>query len=122
MLYSLNVFYLIKGNPVTILIRLTTASEVATYEGCALALTMASFGHQVQLLLGSSVFAILMQPESRLHGMIKSLDLYDISPAWLPDDVFSGWLFAMLPREVAQQIDYIPEDFDSNNFQQVFSF
>lgn len=106
----------------SILIRLTTATEVATYEGCALALTLASFGHQVQLMLGSSVFGILMQPKSRLHGMIKSLDLYDIPPAWLADDVFSGWLFGMVPNEVAKQIDYLPEDFDSANFEQVFSF
>ena len=106
----------------SILIRLTTATELATYEGCALALTLASFGHDVQLMLSSSVFGILMQPESRLHGMIKSLDLYDIPPAWLPDDVFSSWIFGMVPSKVSKQIDFIPEDFDSNKFQQVFSF
>ena len=106
----------------SILIRLTTGTELATYEGCALALTLASFGQQVQLMLGSSVFGILMQPESRLHGMIKSLDLYDIPPAWLPDDVFSSWIFGMVPQEISSQMDFIPEDFDSNQFDQVFSF
>lgn len=106
----------------SILIRLTTGTELATYEGCALALTLASFGQQVQLMLGSSVFGILMQPESRLHGMIKSLDLYDIPPAWLPDDVFSSWIFGMVPEELSAQIDFIPEDFDSSQFDQVFSF
>ena len=106
----------------TILIRLTTGTELATYEGCALALTLASFGQPVQLMLGSSVFGVLMQPESRLHGMIKSLDLYDMPRAWLPDDVFSSWIFGMLPEEVSKQIDFIPEGFDSNNFKQVFSF
>ena len=106
----------------SLLIRLTTATETATYEGCALALTLASFGQDVQLMLSSSVFGLLMQPESRLHGMIKSLDLYEIAPAWLPDDVFSSWIFGMLPGDVAQQVDFIPEDFDANNFQQILSF
>lgn len=106
----------------SILIRLTTATETATYEGCALALTMATFGHEVQLMLGSAVFGILMQPNSRLHGMIKSLDLYDLPPAWLPDDVFSSWISGMVPADVAQQMDFIPEDFDSSQFQQVFTF
>ncbi|WP_019671966.1 hypothetical protein [Psychrobacter lutiphocae] len=105
-----------------ILIRLTTPTETATYEGCALALTLATFGQQVQLMLGSSVFGILMQPTSRLHGMIKSLDLYDIPPAWLPNDVFSSWITAMVANDVAQQIDFIPEDFDSSIFEQIFSF
>lgn len=107
---------------VSILIRLTTPSETATYEGCALALTMATFGNNVQLMLGSSVFGILMQPDSRLHGMIKSLDLYDLPPAWLPDDVFSSWISGMVPKEVAQQIEFIPEDFDSQQFEHVFTF
>ncbi|WP_296403695.1 hypothetical protein [Psychrobacter sp.] len=106
----------------SILVRLTSATETATYEGCALALTLASFGHEVQLMLGSSVFGILMQPESRLHGMIKSLDLYDLPPAWLPDDVFSSWIFGMVPAEVSKQIDFVPENFDSKKFAQVFSF
>lgn len=106
----------------SILIRLTTGTELATYEGCALALTLASFGQSVQLMLGSSVFGLLMQPESRLHGMIKSLDLYDMPPAWLPDDVFSSWIFGMVPEEVSKQIDFIPEDFDSHNFKHIFSF
>ncbi|PNK59449.1 hypothetical protein [Psychrobacter sp. FDAARGOS_221] len=105
-----------------ILIRLTTATETATYEGCALALTLATFGQQVQLMLGSSVFGLLMQPDSRLHGMIKSLDLYDLPPAWLPDDVFSSWLTGMVPNEITEQIDFIPEDFDASQFEQIFSF
>lgn len=105
-----------------ILIRLITPTETATYEGCALAFTLATFGQQVQLMLGSSVFGILMQPNTRLHGMIKSLDLYDLPPAWLPDDVFSSWLTGMVPPDVAQQIDFIPEGFESQSFDQIFSF
>lgn len=34
-----------------LLIQLHTATEMASYEGCALALTLATFGHEVQLYL-----------------------------------------------------------------------
>ena len=54
-----------------LLIRLHTATEMASYEGCALALTLATFGHEVQLYLDAPVFGLLMQPASRLHGMIQ---------------------------------------------------
>ena len=67
-----------------LLIQLRTATEMASYEGCALALTLATFGHEVQLYLDAPVFGLLMQPKSRLHGMIQSLELYDMPPAWLP--------------------------------------
>ncbi len=106
----------------SILIRLTTPTETATYEGCALALTLATFGHSVQLLLGSPVFGVLMQADSRLHGMIKSLDLYDMPKAWLPEDVFSSWLTGMVPVALAAQLDFIPEEVSSQQFAQVFTF
>lgn len=106
----------------SILVRLTTPTETSTYEGCALALTLATFGHSVQIKLDSAVFGILMQSESRLHGMIKALDLYDIPPALLPADVFSSWLSGMVPTDIAKQIDLIPEDFDSRLFQHILTF
>lgn len=112
-----------KGTPiVSILIRLTTPTETVTYEGCALALTLATFGQSVQLMIGSSVFGQLMQSDSRLNGMIKSLDMYDMPPAWLPDDVFSSWISGMVPPDLAAQLDFIPEDLDSTKFTQVFTF
>ena len=106
----------------TILVRLTTATELASYEGCALALTLATFGHKVQLYLDSAVFGILLAPDSRLHGMIKSLDLYDLPPAWLADDVFSSWITGMVPTDIARQIDFVPEDLNLQNFTLVLSF
>ena len=106
----------------TVLVRLTTPTELACYEGCALALTLATFGHQVQLYLDSAVFGVLLAPDSRLHGMIKSLDLYDLPPAWLPDDVFSSWITGMLPQALASQIDFIPEDFNPQQYTQILSF
>lgn len=106
----------------TLLIKLTTATELASYEGCALALTLATFGHEVQLYLDAPVFGLLMQPNSRLAGMIKALDLYDIAPAWLPDDVFSGWVTGMVPDDLASQLTLIPETIDNHVFEQILVF
>ena len=105
-----------------LLIRLHTPTEMASYEGCALALTLATFGHEVQLYLDASVFGFLMQPESRLHGMIQSLELYDMPAAWLPDDVFSGWITGMLPAGLATQLTLIPEVVNSQDFDQILVF
>jgi len=105
-----------------LLIRLHTPTEMASYEGCALALTLATFGHEVQLYLDAPVFGFLMQPASRLHGMIQSLELYDMPAAWLPDDVFSGWIAGMLPADLATQLTLIPEVVNSQKFDQILVF
>lgn len=105
-----------------LLIQLRTPTEMASYEGCALALTLATFGHEVQLYLDAPVFGLLMHSESRLHGMIQSLELYDMPAAWLPEDVFSGWLTGMLPNDLATQLRLIPEVVDSQDFEQILSF
>lgn len=105
-----------------LLIQLHTATEMTSYEGCALALTLATFGHEVQLYLDAPVFGLLMQPESRLHGMIQSLDLYDMPAAWLPDDVFSGWVIGMLPTDLASQLTLVPEVVNSQDFEQILRF
>ncbi len=105
-----------------LLIQLRTATEMASYEGCALALTLATFGHEVQLYLDAPVFGLLMQPKSRLHGMIQSLELYDMPAAWLPDDVYSGWLTGMLPNDLATQLTLVPEVIEANDFEQILTF
>ena len=105
-----------------LLIQLLTPTEMASYEGCALALTLATFGHEVQLYLDAPVFGLLMQPASRLHGMIQSLELYDLPAAWLPDDVFSGWVTGMLPIDLASQLTLIPEVVNASDFEQILRF
>ena len=105
-----------------LLIQLRSPTEMASYEGCALALTLATFGHQVQLYLDAPVFGLLMQPTSRLHGMIQSLELYDMPAAWLPDDVFSGWVTGLLPNELAAQLTFVPEVINSEDFDQILIF
>lgn len=105
-----------------LLIQLRTATELASYEGCALALALATFGHEVQLYIDAPVFGLLLQPSARVHGMIASLELYDMPQAWLPDDVFSGWLTGMVPEKVASQLTLAPEIINSSDFEQVLSF
>ncbi len=105
-----------------LLIQLRTPTEMASYEGCALALTLATFGHQVQLYIDAPVFGLLMQPKSRLYGMIQALELYDMPTAWLPDDVFSGWLTGMVVNELATQLTLIPEQIDAQDFEQILTF
>ena len=105
-----------------LLIQLRTPTEMASYEGCALALTLATFGHEVQLYIDASVFGLLMQPKSRLHGMIQALELYDMPAAWLPDDVFSGWLIGMVDDSLAAQLTLIPEEIHSQKFEQLLTF
>lgn len=105
-----------------LLIQLRTPTEAASYEGCALALTLATFGHEVQLWLDPPVFGLLMQSESRLHGMIQSLDLYDMPAAWLPDDIYSGWVIGMLPIDLTSQLMLAPETIRSQDFEQILSF
>jgi tRNA 2-thiouridine synthesizing protein C len=105
-----------------LLIQLHTPTEAASYEGCALALTLATFGHEVQLFLDAPVFGLLMQSDSRLHGMIQSLELYDMPAAWLPDDVFSGWVTGMLPIDLVSQLTLVPEVINSQDFEQILTF
>ncbi len=105
-----------------LLIQLHTPTEAASYEGCALALTLATFGHEVQLFLDAPVFGLLMQSDSRLHGMIQSLELYDMPTAWLPDDVFSGWVTGMLPIDLASQLTLVPEVINAQDFEQILTF
>ncbi|MBF2718710.1 hypothetical protein IP510_02280 [Psychrobacter sp. NG254] len=105
-----------------LLIQLNTPTESASYEGCALALTLATFGHEVQLYLDAPVFGLLMQSESRLHGMLQSLELYDLPAAWLPNDVFSGWVIGMLPADLASQLTLVPEIINSQDFEQILTF
>lgn len=106
----------------TLLICLRTPTELASYEGCALALTLATFGHEVQLYLDAPVFGLLLEPSSRLHGMIQSLDLYDMPAAWLPDNVFSGWITGMIPDALSAQLTLIPEVINSQDFEQILTF
>ena len=54
--------------------------------------------------------------------MIQSLELYDMPAAWLPDDVFSGWIAGMLPADLATQLTLIPEVVNSQDFDQILVF
>lgn len=105
-----------------LLIRIQCQSELAIYEALALALTLATFEHQVQLYFDTASFGALLAEDSRTAGMLKSLPLYDMPPAWLSHDVMSGWLLGMVDDEIASQLTHAPEPIDLRQFQQVLSF
>lgn len=105
-----------------ILIKLVTPKELILYEGMALALTLASFDHKVQLFVDRRVFAVLVQPSSRAFGMIQSLDLYDIAPAWIVDDEFGAWFLGGLAEDLRSQFCLCATPVDSAGFVQVLTF
>ena len=54
--------------------------------------------------------------------MIQSLELYDMPAAWLPDDVFSGWVTGMLPTDLASQLILVPEVIPAADFERILTF
>ncbi len=105
-----------------ILLKIKSDQEVECYEAMALAMTLSTFDNDVQIWLDSACFNILLNPNSRLAGMIKSLDLYDLPAAWLNDDVFSGWITGMLDKTIAKQLTSVPEIINLKNFDEVLTF
>lgn len=69
----------------SIYIHLCSGNELICYESMALAFVLASFDYYVQLHITKAATAVLDSPDSRLHGMAKSLALYDMPPLWLDD-------------------------------------
>lgn len=66
-----------------ILIEIATDSELKSYEAMSLGFVLASFDHKVQFLLSDKSLSVLNDPDSRLHGMIQSLELYELPVAWV---------------------------------------
>ncbi|AWY19823.1 hypothetical protein [Moraxella bovis] len=65
-----------------ILIKLASDNELIAYEALALAFVLATFDHDITLFLDTPTHLLLGDPDSRIYGMIQSLDLYDIEKAW----------------------------------------
>lgn len=68
------------------LIKIQTDSELIGYEAIALGFTLASFDHEVQFYLTGESYWLLTERQSRLYGMIQSLELYDLPKAWAKFD------------------------------------
>lgn len=103
-----------------ILITIDSKTELQCYEAAALALTLATFDHNIQLWISNSAFDILLNANSRFTGMIKSLDLYDIAPAWIDNSYFTK-LIDTLDAEVQQQLAATPNEIHLNEFDEVLS-
>lgn len=66
-----------------IYLHLQSDSELICYEAMALAFVLASFDHQVQLHITGAALTVLLETTSRLHGMIQSIELYDMPSVWV---------------------------------------
>lgn len=103
-----------------ILITIDSKTELQCYEAAALALTLATFDHNIQLWISNSAFDILLNANSRFTGMIKSLDLYDIAPAWI-DKCYFNKLTNIVDNELKNQLAKTPNDINLNMFDEVLS-
>lgn len=64
-----------------ILIKITTDSELISYEALSLAFLLASFDHSVQVYFDNT--ATLADSRTRSYGMVQSFMLYDMPTAWV---------------------------------------
>lgn len=103
-----------------ILIHLRSDSELISYEAVSLAFVLASFDHQVQLRLARSAHSVLVDPNSRLHGMIKSLNLYDMPVAWL--DGFDELKTDNIDGDLLAMLSPTPNGLTTDNFDSELTF
>lgn len=62
-------------------IQVWSDSELLGYEAVALAMTLATFDHQVQVLFCQDSWRLLADTQSRVYGMVQSFELYDMPMA-----------------------------------------
>ncbi|MBS9779419.1 MAG: hypothetical protein KGV51_02215 [Moraxellaceae bacterium] len=105
-----------------ILIRLQSSNELICYEAVSLAMTLATFDYHVQLLLEIDSFSLLLNANNRICGMLKSLSLYDMPPAWLANHDKSEWLIKNIEPDLAEQFVIITDKIDLAEFDSVLSF
>ncbi len=105
-----------------VLIRLTSAQELVCYEAMSLAMTLATFDYQVQLLCEPQSFGMLINPNHRIYGMLKSLDLYEMPPVWIEASVYSDWLLQTLDKTLVNQFIIRLDSIDLHAFDNVLSF
>lgn len=103
-----------------ILINIDSKTELQCYEAAALALTLATFDHNIQLWISNSAFDVLLNANSRFTGMIKSLDLYDIAPAWI-DKYYFNQLTNIIDNELKNQLAITPNNINLKMFDEVLS-
>lgn len=102
-----------------ILITLSSDSELMGYETIALAFTLASFDHHVQLYLTGDSHRLLQDSQSRLYGMIQSLDLYDLPLAWTD---FEPSVMSQLDDVIVNVLTDRPADGADGGFDGVLEF
>lgn len=86
------------------IIQIKTDSELVGYEAMSLAMTLATFDHDVQVVFTDESWRLLADKTSRVYGMIQSLELYDM-PMPMADFVDEQW--AKLDGEIVKFLKQI---------------
>ena len=93
-----------------LLIIIQSDSELICYEAFALAFLLASFDHKIQLYVCTDSLTVLNDPSTRAHGMISSLELYDLPIAWTSHPILTDG--AAINDTIRPMLSYIPNDID----------
>ncbi len=108
-----------------ILIQLDSANELLCYETVSLAMTLATFEHQVQMVCHPKTFSVLLNTGSRIYGMIQSFPLYELPKVWLYQGEKreqADWLLQMIDKSLASQFELVSTQIDLAEFDTVLSF
>lgn len=108
-----------------LLITLHNPISLVIHETLSLAFALASFGHEIQLQLGDDVADFLLNNiDNPLAKMFSSLDMYDIPPAWITNNIADKLLQhpSHFPENFAKQLLPYPATIDSSQFDSVFNF
>ena len=99
------------------LINIQSDSELITYEAMSLAFVLASFEHLVTLYFSHQSIDVLTNSQSRLYGMVQSLELYDIPKAWID----KTWDITQLDHQIASVVHH-SDKIDLQAFDSVLVF
>lgn len=108
-----------------LLIKILNSNAQLCEEALSLAFAMVAFEHDVQLWLGEDCFPLLLDKNSKVGKMLSSLEMYDMSPAWLAMDKN---VFAVVEKELAtfpelqQQLIALPKAIDLAEFDNILTF
>lgn len=98
-----------------ILIKIHADNDLLCHEALSMAFALASFEHEIQLLLGDYLLQRLKNdPTGKFANMLSALDLYDMPNAWV-NDVESLQHFSIsCSNQLAEKPENLP------NFDTVF--
>lgn len=92
-----------------ILIKIHADNDLLCHEALSMAFALASFEHEIQLVLGDYLIErLIAEPAGKFANMLSSLDLYDMPNAWV-NDLESLQHFSIgCINQLAQQPEKLP--------------